>query len=103
MLDIKQIVANTEEVKKRLSLRKPELAGQIDEVLAKYDAYKKVLAKVEELRAKRNEMSKSIGKIKKEQGDEAAKEAMAQVGKLKEEMVACEAELEPKKQEIDNL
>ena len=103
MLDIKQIVANSEEIKKRLSLRKPELANQIDEVLAKYDAYKKVLAAVEELRAKRNEMSKSIGKIKKEQGDEAAKEAMAEVGKLKEEMVSKEAELEPKKEEINNL
>ena len=68
MLDIKQIVANPEEIKKRLSLRKPALAQQIDEVLTKYDAYKKILARVEELRAKRNEMSKSIGKIKKEQG-----------------------------------
>lgn len=103
MLDIKYIVANPEEVKKRLSLRKPELAGQIDEVLAKYAAYKTVLAKVEELRAKRNEMSKSIGKIKKEQGDEAAKQAMAEVGKLKEEMAAKEAEMEPLKAEIDNL
>lgn len=103
MLDIKFIIANTEEVKKRLSLRKPELAEQIDSVLVKYDSYKKVLAQVEELRAKRNEMSKSIGKIKKEQGEEAAKEAMAQVGKLKEEMTAKEAELEPLKAEIDNL
>ena len=33
MLDIKYIVAYPEEVKKRLSLRKPELAAQIDEVL----------------------------------------------------------------------
>lgn len=103
MLDIKQIVANPEEVKKRLSLRKPELAAQIDEVLEKYASYKTVLAKVEELRAKRNEMSKSIGKIKKEQGDEAAKQAMAEVGKLKEEMAAKEGEMEPLKAEIDNL
>lgn len=103
MLDIKQIVANPEEVKKRLSLRKPELASQIDEVLNKYVSYKTVLAKVEELRAKRNEMSKSIGRIKKEQGDEAAKQAMAAVGKLKEEMAAKEAEMEPLKAEIDNL
>lgn len=103
MLDIKYIVANPEEVKKRLSLRKPELAAQVDDVLQKYSAYKTVLARVEELRAKRNEMSKSIGKIKKEQGDEAAKEAMAEVGKLKEEMGAKEAELEPLKKEIDGL
>lgn len=102
MLDIKYIVANPEEVKKRLSLRKPELAAQIDGVLEQYSKYKTVLAKVEELRAKRNEMSKSIGKIKKEQGDEAAKEAMAQVGKLKEEMAAKEAELEPLKKQIDD-
>ena len=103
MLDIKQIVENPEEFKKRLSLRKPELAGQIDEVLAKYTAYKTVLAKVEELRAKRNEMSKSIGKIKKEQGDEAAKAAMAEVGKIKEEMTAKESELEPLKKEVTDL
>ena len=103
MLDIKYIVANPEEVKKRLSLRKPELAEQIDGVLKKYSAYKTVLARVEELRAKRNEMSKSIGKIKKEQGDDAAKEAMEQVGKLKEEMAEKEAELEPLKKEINDL
>ena len=101
MLDIKYIVANPEEVKKRLSLRKPELATQIDEVLAQYNQYKAVLARVEELRAKRNEMSKSIGKIKQEQGDAAAKEAMAAVGKLKEEMAAKEAELEPLKKQIN--
>ena len=82
MLDIKNIVANPEEVKKRLALRKPELADQVEEVLTKYTAYKAVLARVEELRAKRNEMSKSIGKIKKEQGDEAAKTAMEKALKL---------------------
>jgi len=103
MLDIKYIVANPEEVKKRLSLRKPELAEQIDGVLAKYSAYKTVLARVEQLRAKRNEMSKSIGKIKKEQGDEAAKQAMAEVSALKEEMAAKEAEMEPMKKEIEGL
>ncbi len=103
MLDIKQIVANPEEIKKRLSLRKPALAQQIDEVLTKYNAYKTILVRVEELRAKRNEMSKSIGKIKKEQGDAAAQEAMKEVGKLKEEMTTQEAALEPAKAEIDNL
>jgi len=103
MLDIKKIVENPEEFKKRLALRKPELADQIDEVLAKYTSYKTVLAQVEELRAKRNEMSKSIGKIKKEQGDEAAKTAMAEVGKIKEEMAQKEAALDPLKKEVTDL
>ena len=103
MLDIKQIVANPEEFKKRLSLRKPELADQIEAVLTKYTAYKTVLARVEELRAKRNEMSKSIGKIKKEQGDAAAQAAMSEVGKIKEEMSAQEAALEPLKTEVNDL
>jgi len=103
MLDIKQIVENPEIFKKRLSLRKTELAGQIDEVLAKYTSYKTVLARVEELRAKRNELSKSIGKIKKEQGDEAAKTAIAEVGKIKEEMAEKEAALEPLKKEVTDL
>ncbi len=103
MLDIKQIIANPDEFRKRLSLRKPELAGQIDEVLAKYETYKTVLARVEELRAKRNDMSRSIGKIKKEQGDQAAQEAMAEVGKIKTEMTAQEEKLEPLKQEVNRL
>ncbi len=103
MLDIKQIVERPEEFKERLSLRKPELAGQIDEVLTKYTTYKTVLAKVEELRAKRNEMSKSIGKIKKEQGEQAAQAAMAEVGKIKEEMTAQESALEPLKKEVNDL
>ena len=103
MLDIKQIIANPQETKRRLSLRKPALAAQIDEVLAEYESYKKILAAVEELRAKRNSLSKQIGQIKKEQGDEAAKEAMAQVGQLKEEMAQKEAELDPLKKKIDDL
>ena len=103
MLDIKQIIANPQEVKQRLSLRKPALAAQIDEVMAEYESYKKILAAVEELRAKRNSLSKQIGLIKKEQGDEAAKAVMAQVGALKEEMAQKEAELDPLKEKIDNL
>lgn len=103
MLDIKLIVSNPEEVKKRLSLRKPALAAQIDEVLGLYENYKKLLASVEEMRAKRNEMSKNIGLIKREQGDAAAQEAMTQVGKLKEEMAAKEADLEPLKKQIDDM
>lgn len=103
MLDIKQIIADPAETKRRLSLRKPALAAQIDEVLSVYDTYKKVLACVEELRAKRNSLSKQIGQIKKEKGDEAAQAAMAEVGKLKEEMAVKEAELDPLKNKIDDL
>ena len=103
MLDIKLIIANPDEVKRRLSLRKPELAAQIDEVLSLYENYKKVLAAVEELRAKRNSLSKQIGQIKKEKGDEAAKETMAEVSRLKEDMAQKEAELDPMKKQIDDL
>lgn len=103
MLDIKQIIANPEETKRRLSLRKSALAAQIDEVLSVYDSYKKALASVEELRAKRNSLSKQIGQIKKEQGDEAAKAAMAEVSALKEEMAQKEAALDPLKKQIDDL
>ena len=103
MLDMKLIIANPDEVKRRLSLRKPELAAQIDQVLSLYDNYKKVLAAVEELRAKRNSLSKQIGQIKKEKGDEAAKETMAEVSRLKEDMAQKEAELDPMKKQIDDL
>ena len=103
MLDIKQIVATPEEIKKRLSLRKPELSAQVDEVLTVYENYKKVLAAVEEMRAKRNSLSKQIGQIKREKGDEAAQAAMKEVGMLKDQMAQKEAELEPLKNQIDNL
>ncbi len=103
MLDIKQIIATPDEIKKRLTLRKPELAAQIDEVLQVYENYKKVLANVEELRAKRNSLSKQIGQIKKEKGDEAAAEVMKEVGLLKDNMAAKEADLEPLKNKIDEL
>lgn len=103
MLDMKLIIANPDEVKRRLSLRKPELAAQIDEMLSLYENYKKVLAAVEELRAKRNSLSKQIGQIKKEKGDEAAKETMAEVSRLKEDMAQKEAELDPMKKQIDDL
>ena len=103
MLDIKQIVATPQEIKKRLSLRKPELAAQVDEVLAVYENYKKVLAAVEELRAKRNSLSKQIGQIKREKGAEAAQAAMEEVGQLKDNMAAKEAELDPLKNKIDEL
>ena len=62
-----------------------------------------MLAAVEELRAKRNSLSKQIGQIKREKGDEAAAAAMKEVGELKDTMAAKEAELDPLKNQIDNL
>ena len=103
MLDMKMIIANPDEVRRRLSLRKPELAAQIDEVLALYEKYKKILACVEELRAQRNSLSKQIGQIKKEKGDGAAQETMQKVAKLKETMAQKEAQLEPLKKQVDDL
>lgn len=103
MLDIKQIVASPEIIKKRLSLRKPALAAQVDEVLQVYEDYKKMLAQVEDLRAKRNSLSKQIGQIKREKGDAAAQEAMKEVALLKDNMAVKEAALEPLKNKIDTL
>lgn len=103
MLDIKFVESNADAVKQRLATRRPALAEQTDKLLAFYGDYKKELARVEELRAKRNELSKNIGKIKKEQGDEAARQAMEQVGKVKEEMQAAEAALEPLKKQYEDL
>lgn len=103
MLDIKFVESNADAVKQRLATRRRVLAEQTDKLLAFYGDYKKELTRVEELRAKRNELSKNIGKIKKEQGDEAARQAMEQVGKVKEEMQAAEAALEPLKKQYEDL
>lgn len=103
MLDIKFIAENTQEAARRLSLRRPELGAAAEKAATLYETYKKTLATVEDLRAKRNSLSKQIGQIKKEQGDEAAQKAMAEVSALKEEMARQEAALEPQKKELDDL
>ena len=102
MLDIKLIAADAEKIKKTLSLRNPSYGAMIDDVAALNAEYKKVLARVEELRSKRNDLSKQVGVLRRDKPAEAEK-IMAEVAAIKDEMTAKEVSLEDFKSKIENL
>ncbi len=102
MLDIKLITANSDGVKTSLSSRKAALAANIDAVLEVNARYKKLLNEVEELRAKRNNLSQQIGAMRK--ADPAgAEKLMAEVAQIKEAMASKEAAMEALKKETDDM
>jgi len=74
----------------------------IDEAAALNADYKKTLAAAEDLRSKRNDLSKKVGVLRRDKSAEAEK-LMAEVASMKEEMAAKEILLEQDKKKIDEL
>lgn len=103
MLDIKLLRANPEKVKKAMADRGGAALPALAALLAKDEAYRAVMAEVEKLRAKRNEISAGIAIIRKEKGPDAVKDVMAEANRIKEEMQSREAGLSDAKKEIDAL
>ncbi|MGB2578320.1 seryl-tRNA synthetase [Elusimicrobium simillimum] len=103
MLDIRLIAANTEEVKKALSNRNPKLADAIDNVLAAHGEYKKILTSVEELRAKRNDLSKTIGALRAQKEIEKAEAVTKEVAQIKAVMSENEVKLEELKTKVEDM
>ncbi|MBQ4494024.1 MAG: serine--tRNA ligase, partial [Elusimicrobiaceae bacterium] len=68
MIDIKFLVSNPTEVQERLGNRNPKLKEEAAKVVNLYQEYKKELQKVEDLRAKRNNLSKQIGVVRAKEG-----------------------------------
>lgn len=95
MLDVKFIRENLELVEK--STREKGYKINVKEILELDDKRKVVLAEAETLRAKRNEIA---GKMK---GGKPSADLIAEGKKVKEELAAKEAELEPLDKELDEL
>jgi seryl-tRNA synthetase len=96
MLPIKYIRSETELVKAVLSNRNIDF--DMDKLLTLDDRRRNILAELEALRGRRNQVSKEIGKLKKEGGDaahlfEEMKGAGARNKELEEELKAVEPEL----------
>ncbi|MCX5783009.1 MAG: serine--tRNA ligase, partial [Elusimicrobia bacterium] len=70
---------------------------------SKDEKYKALLSEVEKLRAKRNEISQSIGKHRADKNASSAQSAMEEANKLKDAMQSKEAELAGLKSEIDDI
>ncbi|WP_424245498.1 seryl-tRNA synthetase [Elusimicrobium posterum] len=102
MLDIKLIAGSPEQVKESLSSRNQSLALLVDEVILVHQKYKKALNIVEELRSKRNELSKSIGMLRAKEPAKA-EEAMKQVAEIKTQMEEHEKEMESLKETMESM
>lgn len=97
MLDIKFIIENPEAVKKG-AMRKGWKV-EIDKIVELYEKRKSNLLKIEELRARQNEVSKDITKADK---DEKAK-LIKEMSQVKEDLKNLEPELKILEDEIDAL
>ena len=102
MLDINRIRKEPDVVKAKLGRRKQEWLPLIDEIIKLDKQYREVLAKLEELNAKRNTISKQVAQAKANKDEAAAKKLLEEVGSIKTESSNLEkqsAELEAKLQD----
>src|SRR5688572_9782878 len=91
MLDLKRIREEPDEVRRRLARRgKPELVEQIDQLLALDETRRSVIARVDQARARRNEVSPQVGKLKQAGNHQEAEPLILEMRALGDEMDALE-------------
>lgn len=94
MLDLKRIREDTQFVRDRLSRRgKPEALDNVDQVLALDAERRALITEVEAARARRNEVSPEVGRLKQSGQHEAAESLMREMRELGDQMKASEARL----------
>jgi seryl-tRNA synthetase len=98
VLDLKLIREDPAQVRSRLAVRgKPEVLAQIDELLALDGERRAAIAQVDALRARRNEVSPQVGRLKQAGRHADAEPLIREMRELGEHMAALEtkrAELE---------
>jgi seryl-tRNA synthetase len=91
MLDLKRIREEPEFVRERLAVRnKPELLAQIDELLALDEERRAVITRSDQARARRNEVSPQVGKLKQAGKHEEAEPLIREMRALSDEMEVAE-------------
>jgi len=94
MLDLKRIREETGFVRERLARRgKPEIIAAIDQVIELDEGRRSMIARVDGLRARRNEVSPQVGKLKQAGRHEEAEPLVLEMRKLGEEMSQLETRL----------
>jgi seryl-tRNA synthetase len=105
MIDLRLIREMPDQV--RAAIATLQLSAPIDEILALDEERRSLLREVEQLRARRNEVSKEIGRLKGGPEAEPLKEEMRQVGQrikeLDEQVKAVEERLNAALMEVPNL
>ena len=89
MLDIRRIRSNPQEIKERLAKRGGEY--NIDLIVELDETRRKLLAEVEEMKAKQNQVSKEIPKLKKEGKD--ATEVLKEMKELSDKVTQKDLEV----------
>jgi seryl-tRNA synthetase len=94
LLDLKQVREAPDHVRERLTVRgKPELLVAVDTILS-LDARRRAhISEVDDLRAKRNEVSPQVGRLKKEGRNDEAETLMREMREVGERMATLEATL----------
>ncbi|MFW6248239.1 MAG: serine--tRNA ligase [Bacteroidota bacterium] len=102
MLDVKELRQNTEQIKKAMESRNED-PKQIDEIIALDEKRRDIIQRADELKAKRNQLSKSVAKLKSTgKKDEAAKniEESKDIGNKIKEFDENLREIEGKQEEL---
>ncbi|MHB0995146.1 MAG: serine--tRNA ligase [Elusimicrobiales bacterium] len=103
MLDIKLVRANPDSARAAMSSRSGDHLPVLDRIIEKDAAYRAALAEIEELRSKRNEVSKKIQVAKAARDEAAAQAAMAEANAAKEAVKAREDSLAVLEKELGSL
>ncbi|MFN4245426.1 MAG: serine--tRNA ligase [Brevinematia bacterium] len=99
MLDIKSIVSNPEEIKKKLRYRNCNV--DIDEIIELYELRKKIVYEVDNLRADEKKLSKEIGLLKSRGQDTS--ELLNNISKISEKINEKELKLEEVEAKLKEL
>jgi seryl-tRNA synthetase len=99
MLDLKFIRENVELVRKGAEAK--GIAINLDELISLDEQRRKLIQEGESLKAKRNEVSAQIGKLKKEGGD--ASRAIAEMESVKDRIQAIDLELRDVEKKVNEL
>lgn len=94
MLDLKRIREETGFVRDRLAVRgKPEFIASIEELLSLDEERRATIVRVDEMRARRNEVSPEVGRLKQAGKHAEAEPIILEMRQLGENMSALEARL----------
>ena len=103
MLDIKLVRANPEKAKAAMAERSGNYLPVLETILAKDAVYRAALAEIEELRSRRNEVSKKIQIAKASKDEAAAQAAMAEANAAKEAVKTREENISALEGELNTL
>lgn len=90
MLDIKTIREHTQELEKRLRTRDPDIS--LKEAIALDDQRRALIAEVEKLKAKRNEVSTQVGQLKRGGEHQQAEKLIQEMGQVAERIRELDAQ-----------